>query len=77
MGLDLWGFASVGAMATAYALESRGRIWVLAFALASLSAAGYAVAIESWPFALVEAVWSAIAFRRWMVAPAMVAVKGS
>ncbi len=69
MGLDVWGFASVGAMATAYALESRGRIWVLAFALASLSAAGYAVAIESWPFALVEGVWSAIAFRRWMVTP--------
>lgn len=69
MGLDLWGFVSVGAMATAYALESRGRVWVLAFALASLSAAGYAVAIESWPFALVEGVWSAIAFRRWMVTP--------
>ena len=58
MGVELWGFASVGAMATAYALEDRGRAWVLAFAGASASASAYAVAIESWPFALVEAVWA-------------------
>jgi hypothetical protein len=72
MAVDLWGFASVGAMATAYALERRGRGWVLAFAAASLSASAYAVAIESWPFAAVEAVWSAIAFRRWWATPSEV-----
>ena len=54
MGLDLWGFASVGVMATAYALEARSRTWVLVFAMASASAAAYAVAIESWPFTLRE-----------------------
>ena len=70
MGLELWGFASVGVMATAYALEARARAWVLVFAAASVSAAGYAVAIESWPFAIVEGVWAAIAFRRWMDAGA-------
>jgi hypothetical protein len=69
MAIELWGFVSVGAMATAYALERRGRVWVLIFAAASLSAAGYAVAIESWPFALVEGVWSVIALRRWWSAP--------
>ncbi len=77
MGLDLRGFASVGVMATAYALESRGRTWVLVFAAASLSAAAHAVAIESWPFALVEAVWSAIALRRWMATPSIELAKGS
>jgi hypothetical protein len=77
MGLDLWGFASVGVMATAYALESRGRTWVLVFAAASLSAAAYAVAIESWPFALVEGVWSVIALRRWMATPSVQLAKGS
>jgi len=76
MGLDLWGFGSVGAMATAYALEARGRSWVLVFALASLSASAYAVVIESWPFALVEGVWSLIAFRRWLAIPRDVVVKG-
>lgn len=76
MGLDVWGFASVGAMATAYALEGRGRTWVLVFALASLSAAGYAVAIESWPFAIVEGVWSAIALRRWLAIPATSTAEG-
>ena len=76
MGLDLWGFGSVGAMATAYALESRGRSWVLVFALASMSASAYAVAIESWPFALVEGVWSVIALRRWWATPKHELVKG-
>ena len=76
MGLDLWGFVSVGVMVTAYALESRGRAWVLLFAAASLSAAAYAFAIESWPFALVEGVWSVIALRRWMATPSGVTVRG-
>lgn len=76
MGLDLWGFVSVTVMVTAYALEARGRRWVLLFAAASLSAAAYAVAIESWPFALVEGVWSVIALRRWASIPRGVTVKG-
>ncbi len=76
MGLDLWGFASVGVMVTAYALEARGREWILLFAAASLSAAAYALVIESWPFALVEGVWSLIALRRWMAIPSGAAVKG-
>ena len=65
MWLDLWGFASVTVMATAYALERRSALAVLAFAAASASAAAYAVAIESWPFASVEAVWAVIALYRW------------
>ncbi len=77
MGLDLWGFASVTVMVSAYALEARGRTWVLVFAAASVSAAAYAVAIESWPFALVEGVWSVIALRRWASTPAVATVKGS
>jgi hypothetical protein len=77
MGLDLWGFASVGVMATAYALESRGRTWVLVFAAASMSASAYAVAIESWPFALVEGVWSVISLRRWWATPANEVQTGS
>ncbi len=76
MGVDLWGFVSVTVMVTAYALEARGRSWVLLFAAASLSAAAYAVAIESWPFAFVEGVWSVIALRRWMAIPSGVTAKG-
>lgn len=65
MWLDSWGFVSVAAMAGAYSLERRGATAVLIFAVASASASGYAMAIESWPFATVEAVWAAIALRRW------------
>jgi len=49
---------------------------VLVFALASMGASAYAVAIESWPFALVEGVWSVIALRRWFVAPGTTASRG-
>ena len=65
MWLESWGFVSVAAMAGAYSFERRRAMAVLIFAIASASASGYAVAIESWPFASVEAVWAAIAVRRW------------
>lgn len=65
MWLESWGFVSVAAMAVAYHFEHRGAVAVLIFAIASASASGYAVAIESWPFASVEAVWATIALRRW------------
>jgi uncharacterized membrane protein len=65
MWLDSWGFVSVAAMARAYSLERRVSTAVVIFAVASASASGYAVAIGSWHFATVEAVWAAIALRRW------------
>jgi hypothetical protein len=64
-GIELFGFAAVTAMVIAYALEDRSPALVLVFAIACLGAAAYAVLIRSWPFAVVELVWSAIAFHRW------------
>lgn len=62
---ELFGVAAVSAMLVTYALERRAHWFVLAFAAASAAAAAYAVAIEAWPFAAVEAVWSLVALRRW------------
>ena len=62
---EVFGFASVSAMVVCYALESRSPSFVLAFAGACLSAAAYAALIGSWPFAMVESIWSVIAFTRW------------
>ncbi len=62
---EAFGFASVSAMVVFYALESRSSKFVLAFAGACLSAAAYAVLIGSWPFAVIESIWSVIAFARW------------
>jgi hypothetical protein len=67
MWLESWGFVSVATMAGAYSFEGRGAMAVLIFAIAIASTSGYAVAIESWPFASVEAVWAVIALRRWWI----------
>ncbi len=65
-GIDIFGFLAVLIMVTAYALEDRAPAFVLLFASACLAAAAYAALIRSWPFASVETLWSAIAFRRWL-----------
>jgi hypothetical protein len=65
MYTELFGFLAAAAMVTMYALERRGRGYVLGFAAACAAAALYAVLIRSWPFAAVEAIWSVIALRRW------------
>jgi hypothetical protein len=63
--IELFGFLAVLVMVSAYALEDRAPLFVLVFALSCLAAAAYAAVIRSWPFAVVETVWSLIAFRRW------------
>lgn len=69
-GIELFGAAAVSAMALFYALEHRSPSFVLLFALACLASFAYAVAIRSWPFAVVELLWAGIAIRRWLRARA-------
>jgi hypothetical protein len=64
-GLTLFGLAAVTAMLVCYALEERGRGYVLGFALACALASAYGFLQGAWPFGLVEAVWTAVALRRW------------
>ena len=63
--LLVFGALAVGAMLLTYALEDRSHWFVLGFAAASAAAATYGVLIEAWPFAAIEAIWSAVALRRW------------
>jgi hypothetical protein len=51
-----------------YALESRGRHYVLAFAGACMLGSAYTFLQGAWPFGIAEAVWSVIALRRWWLA---------
>jgi hypothetical protein len=46
-----------------YALERRGRVYVLGFAPGCLSSA-YGFLSGGWPFGVVEAVWAIVALRR-------------
>ena len=52
-------------MMVCYALESRSRWFVLAFAGSCLLGSVYGFLQGAWPFGIVEAVWSGVAVRRW------------
>jgi hypothetical protein len=66
--LTLFGFFAVSAMMVCYALEKRGAGYILGFAIACLLGAVYGFLQGSWPFGVVELVWSFIAARRWWLA---------
>ncbi len=63
--LTVFGVGSVSAMLVFYALEDRSPWYVLAFAGACLLASAFGFLQGAWPFGIVEAVWSAVALRRW------------
>jgi hypothetical protein len=65
--LSLFGLFAVSAMLVFYALESRSRAWILAFAGACVLGSAYGFLQGAWPFGIVEAVWSAVAVRRWWI----------
>ncbi len=65
--LTLFGLIAVSAMLIFYALESRGRVYILGFAVACLMGSAYGFLQGAWPFGVVEAIWSAVAVRRWWV----------
>ncbi len=66
--IEVFGAVAVSLMAVFYALERRSPIFVLLFAFACLAASLYAAAIGSWPFAVIEFLWSGIAANRWLQA---------
>lgn len=63
--LTLYGVASVTFMMLMYALESRGRAFILAFAAGCAMSSAYGFLSGAWPFGIVEAIWTLIALRRW------------
>jgi hypothetical protein len=66
--LSMFGLSAVTAMLVTYALEARSRWFILAFALSCLLGSAYGFLQGAWPFGLVEAIWSMVALRRWMLA---------
>jgi hypothetical protein len=63
--LTLFGLFAVTAMVVCYALERRGRIYVLAFSGVCILGSIYGFLQGAWPFGAVELVWAVIAFLRW------------
>jgi hypothetical protein len=65
VGITIFGVCALGFMMGMYALESRGRAFVLAFAAGCLLSSAYGFASGAWPFGIFELIWSGIAIRRY------------
>jgi len=64
--LTLYGAAAVTFMMLMYALERRGRWFVAAFACGCALSSSYGFLAGTWPFGVVEAIWSLVALRRFL-----------
>jgi hypothetical protein len=74
--LTAFGLFAVTAMLVCYALEARGRVFILAFAGACALGSIYGFMQGAWPFGVVEAIWAVVALRRWWVRPSGMSVPG-
>jgi len=63
--LTMFGLFAVTAMLVFYAFEDRSPWCVLGFAAACALGSAYGFLQGAWPFGAVEAVWAAVAVRRW------------
>jgi hypothetical protein len=68
MVVTIYGVCALTFMMLMYALERRGRAFVLAFALGCALSSSYGFLSGAWPFGVVEAIWTVIALRRYLVA---------
>ncbi len=63
--LTAYGLFAVSLMLVTYALEPRSHWFILAVAAACLLGSIYGFLQGAWPFGAVEAIWSAVAARRF------------
>jgi hypothetical protein len=63
--LAAFGLFAVTAMLVCYALEDRSPWFILAFAASCALGSVYGFLQGAWPFGVIEAIWSAVAVRRW------------
>lgn len=63
--LTAYGVVALTFMMTMYALERRGRLFILLFALGCLLSSIYGFLANAWPFGVIEAIWCVIALRRY------------
>jgi len=66
--LTTFGLVAVTLMLVTYTLEERSHWYTLAFAGACALGSAYGFLQGAWPFGLVEAIWAAVAARRWLQA---------
>ena len=65
VGITIYGVCALSFMMAMYAMERKGRQFILLFALGCLLSSAYGFLVGAWPFGVVELIWSGIAWRRW------------
>lgn len=65
MAVTIYGVVAVTFMMSMYALESRSRHFIGLFAIGCALSSSYGFLAGTWPFGLVEGVWTFIALRRY------------
>lgn len=70
MAVTVFGVMALSFMMAMYALEGRGRRFVLLFAMGCLLSSAYGFLSGAWPFGIVEAAWAGIAAQRYRAAGA-------
>lgn len=63
-------------MLVSYALEERSRWFILAFAVSCALGSAYGFLQGAWPFGVVEAIWAAVALRRWRMKSRQIGTRG-
>ena len=63
--LTLYGVAVLTFMMIMYALEGRGRRFILLFALGCALSSSYGFLSGAWPFGVVEGIWSLLALVKY------------
>jgi len=66
MAVTIYGVCAVTFMMVMYALEARGRGFILAFAAGCVLSSIYGFLSGAWPFGVVELIWAGIAFKTTM-----------
>ena len=66
MVVTLYGVCALTFMMLMYALERRGRAFVLAFTFGCALSSSYGFLSGAWPFGVVEAIWTVVALRRYL-----------
>jgi hypothetical protein len=69
MAITVFGVCAVSFMMVMYALEDRGRGFILGFALGCVLSSIYGFLSGAWPFGVVELIWAAVALSRYRRSP--------
>jgi hypothetical protein len=64
--LTAFGIVTATAMLVTYALEEKSHWFTLALSGSCALASVYVLLQGAWPFAILEAIWAAVAFAKWL-----------